>query len=382
MSRFLKVMIVLLAIAAMAVPSVFAEDRLSLNGSMRVRGAYIDDGGDHSKTTVDHRLRIGGKFSIAEGVSITFRTDVSEGTWGSDSAYGRFGSVTAWDRAHIDLDGDKYHFRVGTQNIFWGNSGVDAQDTAALFTIKGAVPVDLIFSLLENNDDSDLDINESDDFLYGARIGHKGDNYAAKLFVAGYKASDTDINMVGATLSYDFEAFKLDAEAEFFTGDADADMDAMGTQIVVDASMAASESTTVGAKVYYAIGADDDEVQVTYLGNRFNDWDGFNYGPFQNENLVVVEPFDAFDDDAGVMAIQGYASVKVNDPTTFTASLAYLEPEEDANTDADSAMAANLGLTYKLMANTTLKGQFQYIDIDQDDVDEITAVGLGLWVNF
>ena len=82
MSKFLKIMIVLLTIAAVAAP-VMAEDRLSLNGEMRVRGWYIDDGGDSTDSFMDQRLRIGGKLSVAEGVSITFRFDETEATWGN-----------------------------------------------------------------------------------------------------------------------------------------------------------------------------------------------------------------------------------------------------------------------------------------------------------
>ena len=149
MSKFFKSMIVLLAIVAMATP-VMAEDMLSLGGQMRVRGMFYDAGGDDTSTFMDQRLRIGGKFSIADGVSVTFRTDVSEGTWGADNGFGRFGSVVAWDRAHLDLDGSLFHLRAGTQYIGFGNAfAVDVQEVALKFSVKGDVPVDAFFSILD-----------------------------------------------------------------------------------------------------------------------------------------------------------------------------------------------------------------------------------------
>ena len=46
----------------------------------------------------------------------------------------------------------------------------------------------------------------------------------------------------------------------------------MGTQLFLDASMAATDTITIGGQFYYAAG-DDEDVQYTILGNGFNGWD-------------------------------------------------------------------------------------------------------------
>ena len=84
--KMLKVLLAVLVMVAMVTP-VIAEDRLSLNGEMRVRGWHQDfdydgDSDDSTDTWGDQRLRIGGKIAVAEGVSITFRTDITESNWG------------------------------------------------------------------------------------------------------------------------------------------------------------------------------------------------------------------------------------------------------------------------------------------------------------
>ena len=60
---------------------------------MRVRAFHVDvddDSDDDSTNTwANQRLRIAGKIAVAEGVSVTFRTDITEGTnWGDSSSFG------------------------------------------------------------------------------------------------------------------------------------------------------------------------------------------------------------------------------------------------------------------------------------------------------
>jgi len=374
MSRFLKVMIVLLAIAAIAAPAI-AADNLSLSGSMRIRGAYKDDGGDYTSTTVDHRLRVGGKFTATDAISLTFRTDFSEGTWGGDNGYGRFSTIKDMDRAHLDIDTDSYHFRAGTQ--YWGVGNmyaIDHQGTGATLTIKGAVPFTMVYTLIDNNG------SESDDYLVAALTSVSG----ITPYVSMLKASDTEVYLIGASYAADYDGVKVAAELDFFTGDANATTDAVGTQAMVDVSMAASEAATVGGRIFYALAADPDEVQFSSFGNGFGGYDPLNYGPYENENLQnITRPGDAFG-DAGVMALQVYSTFKASDAVGITASVAYAQPEDDdVSIGGDDALFLNVGMTYALMQNATIKSQIQYVDYDEDPNDDANmSVGLGLWVNF
>jgi hypothetical protein len=381
MSRFLKTMIVLLAIVAMAAPA-FAADNLSLSGEMRVRGWYVDNNTDpNTNSRFDQRLRIGGKFSVAEGVSVTFRTDVTESVWGTTGSGNGFGSGRSgydgsnqWDRAHLDLNFGGFALRAGQQYLNFGVSGFDAQDNG--FKIVSG-PVTAFFMLNDNNGST---LNESDDYYYGVQFAM--DSFAG--FLASQKGDAEEVYVLGGTYKASYDALSVYFEAEYFTGDASATVDAMGAQMVADVSFAASEAMTVGGQVMYAMGADGGEAQYVILGNDFGGWDPlFDVGTsLSNEQIGAGRAFDVFGGGAGLMALRVYTSVKASDALKIGASLAYAEPEEDANTAADSLLGLAFGVSYKLMANTNLDMQVEYIDVDEAGVDAAIQGGVGLFVNF
>jgi len=416
--KMLKVLLVILVMAAMAAPVVIAEDRLSLSGQMRVRGWTEDAGGDSTNSWADQRFRLGGKIAVAEGVSITFRTDITETNWGDDgSAFGagRMGDTQQWDRAHLDLTKGIFHLRAGQQYVGLGLSQVaNSQDAGLAIDVKTAIPFKAFVILDDDNNDPDVNTvtvsnlvydpitdtftgdvtedvtegsNEADAFFYGMGVSPSGDNYASDLFAAGYNdGADEEVYVFGADLTLDLEAIKLKGEVNFFTGDASATADAMGTQLYLDASLAATDAATVGAQFYYAAAADDDEVQYIELGNDFNGWDPImDVGTsLSNEAIDYYDrPFDFTGTGSGLIGGRLYGNVKINDATNFGASVAYLTPEDDDNTDVDSQTAFAAGVTYALMANTSLQAQVQYIDTDDDlGTDEVFAAGAGLFVNF
>ncbi|MFK5926576.1 MAG: hypothetical protein QM483_08105 [Desulfuromusa sp.] len=392
MSRFLKIAIVLLAVAAMVTP-VMAEDMLSLGGQMRVRGWYIGDfddsadGSDATQTWVDQRLRIGGKLSIADGVSVTFRTDITEANWGQGGntyGAGRTG-VQQWDRAHMDLAFDGFSLRAGQQYIQVGkNTPFNAQDAGFKIATKGAVPVTAFLMLADAN--AATKGSPTDGFYYGANIGFGADAFKGNFYVVGQdhvsNAFET-VYLIGADGTFNMDAFKLVAELDFFTGDAAENTDAFGTQLFLDASIAASETMTVGGQLYYALG-DDEDAQYAVIGNDFNGWDPlFAHGTgLDDEQIMLGRPFEFFGDDAGVIAGRIYVDTKVSDALKLGASFSYLEPEEDSVTEADSAITLAVGMKYAVMAHTSLGVLVEYIDIDEPDTDADFAAGVGLFVNF
>ena len=396
MSRFLKIMIVLLTIAAVATP-VMAEDRLSLGGEMRVRGYYSDWGGDHTSTTLDQRLRLLAKINVAEGVRVTFRTDVSEGKWGSDKSFGRFNSIQDVDRAYLDLWNDNLAFRAGTYNLVVNEETIDSQDTGMMFTIKGAVPVSIFYQLTESNGDN------ADGHLFGVDATVKNDAFSVTPVAAVQIDSlrdNEEVYLLGATVNAKVGAVALTSELDYFTGDYNAKKDAVGTQFRIDGSVAATERLTVGGAFYYALGADKDEEKYSYLGNDFNGWDPLMYGPLSADAMLWQKrAYDVFG-NGGVIALQVYGSMKATDDLDFTASAAYAEPENDDTAsgieitddlsfaDADSAMIFTVGSTYALMSNTKLMAQAQYVDYDADiegttdSADSIVSAEVKLSVKF
>lgn len=381
MSRFLKTAIVLLAIVAMAAPA-FAADNLSLGGEMRVRGWYQDlDAADGSTDTyIDQRLRIGGKFTVAEGISITFRTDFSEQNWGSNPDLGR----TAWqlDRSHLDIDFSTFHLRAGQLYAGYGLTQViNSESTGAKFDFK-AIPLS-VFVLLNNNNGA-----ASDAFLYAANYAIKADAFKANVIVGGQNnGMEENVNLFSGDVTMNLDAVTLSAELDFFTGDASDTVDAVGTQFFLDAAFAASEAMTVGGQFYYAQAADAGEAQYSVLGNDFNGWDPlFDLGTnLHDEQILLNRPFDFTGDNAGAMGARIYANVKASDVVGYGASVAYLEPEDDANTSIDSEMFFAVAMTYALMTNTSLQAQFQYTSIDDSvasNPESKTQAGVGLYVNF
>ncbi|PLY11900.1 MAG: hypothetical protein C0624_01270, partial [Desulfuromonas sp.] len=206
MKKFFVVLVALLATAAMVAPA-FAEDRLSIGGEMRVRGWHQDLGGNSTMTWADQRLRIGGKLSIADGVSVTFRTDVTEANWGSagpaSNGSGRF--AQHWDRAHIDLVSGNFHLRAGQQYVAFGNATVDHQSNGLLADLKAGAGKFTVFSMLD--DDMGSKVN-SDGFTSGLQFAMK--NFS--VFLANQNSSLTateNAYVIGATMNLDLGAVAL-----------------------------------------------------------------------------------------------------------------------------------------------------------------------------
>jgi hypothetical protein len=409
--KLLKAFVVMLVAAALIVPAVsFAEDRLSLSGQMRVRTFHTDYDfddldNDNTQTWVNQRLRIAGKIAVAEGVSVTFRTDITEGTnWGNSdpgpgivqgngAGHGRSGGQQQWDRAHLDLTKGDFHLRAGQQYVGSGGTwAVDTQDSGLALDIASGVPVKLFMIVDDDNEDVTNGTSNTDAFIYGGFANFKGDNFKSRLTLAGYNDGDeAEVYLVGLNGTLNLDAIKLFAELDFFTGDDDdaLGVDAFGTQLFVDASMAASDTLTVGAQLFYALGDDEDE-QYVRLGNGFNGWDPiYDVGTsLSNEQIAIGNPFDFTGESAGVVGGRIYTDIKMSDALSLGASAAYLQEEEDAIVEADGyALAA--GLKYAILENTSFQVQLQYEDFDATDVAadvdtgyDAFRAGSGIFVNF
>jgi len=318
------------------------------------------------------------------------------------------------------------HFRAGQQFVLYGAVGggvINTQSNGIRYDYNGDISFSNFLLLVDNNGTS------ADNFLYGANVGSKGDNYKANLYfglqnnshpgvidwdaAGGPKKLDDDgeqVYVIGIDTVYTMDAFTIKGEFDYFAGDASEDVDAYGTQLFVDVSMAASETFTVGAQGYYALG-DDEDRQYTVLGDDFNSYDPlFDVGTsLSNEAINVNRPFDlgkalygtgigkeeytlGGSTSTGVIGGRLYAQYKASDDLNFGASFAYMTPEEDKNMREistgkdlkfDSAMFYGFGATYALMANTSIQAQVNYIDVDiKAKTDSALMGGVGLFVNF
>ncbi|MBC8208955.1 MAG: hypothetical protein H8E79_07295 [Desulfobulbaceae bacterium] len=405
MKKVLATATALMLVAGVA--SVASAADLKLNGELRVRAWHQDLDLPDTESFMDQRLRVGGNFAIAEGVSATFRVDVSESNWGAEGG-NEFGAGRMpadginWDRAHVDLTKNGVHVRAGQQYVGLGlGQTVNSQDTGVSVDV-GAFSA---FWLLDDDNKSTLVVagddvvtDHADSYLFGANYGIKGESYTSNIFVAGQTDTEDDdvvtagesVYMIGADVVMNIDAIKLQAELGLFGGDASDTNDAVGTQLFVDASTAASETMTIGGQFYYAAGTDKaDETTYTMLGNDFGGWDALNDlgTDLHNEANSTGRPFSVIDANAGVIGARLYLNAKTSEALDLGASVAYMTPEEDAATVTlvDSAVYYAVSMKYALMANTSLQAQMQYADIDTDEVgaaDSELRVGAGLFVTF
>jgi hypothetical protein len=405
--KLLKVAVAVLVMVGMALP-VIAEDRLSLGGEMRVRGwntNYDIDGVDTSGSDswADQRLRIGGKIAVAEGVSITFRTDITESNWGSGNTFGsgRTG-VQQWDRAHIDLTKGSIHLRAGQQYVAYGKTyAIDEQSNGiAADYVFGDSKLNAFFLLDDDNGGKD----QADSFLTGARYSGKFDSTALNFFVGNYKQNgndtvaepninDANVTLIGADVTLGLDAFTLAAELDYFTGDSsetdatNSKLDAYGTQFMLDASMAASDALTIGGQFFYGLG-DDEDVQYTGLGNGFGGWDPvmdigtdlsneqISFGnPFNVASIAEYEQADLSITSAGSIGGRLYTNFKMSNDLKLGASAGYFVSEEDKIADIE-VMALAGGLVYNLMENTSLQLQLQYVDGTLNETAATRAEGI------
>ena len=438
--KLIKALVVMLVAVGMILPAVaVAEDRLSLSGEMRVRGWHTDydfgdlDEDDGTETWADQRLRIAGKLAVAEGVSITFRTDITESNWGSGNVNGS-GRTTVckdvsgdtecsdfqsqhWDRAHIDLVKGDFHLRAGQQyNAFGKTYALDNQSNGLTLFYNGIenTKANVFVMLVDDNGGKD----QSDAFLSGATIRPKFGDVQTAFFVGNYNdgLSDSgadgtgageDVTLIGAYVTAMLGPVNFTGEVDFFTGDAgydpvtDDNLDAMGTQVWLDGNMAATDAFTVGANLFYGAG-DDEDVQYTYIGSGFGGWDPLaDVGTsLSNEQITYDRPFNVAEfslgaeggsvslGSLGAMGGRLYGSFKASEDLNFGASISYAQEEEDKFAELDYMLLA-AGMVYQILPNTTFQIQLQYLDgnvkVDDDDIDEdfdAFEAGTGLFVKF
>ena len=288
-----------------------------------------------------------------------------------------------------------YHLRAG--QLYFGTCGtfaIDTQDNGLVFDFNPGMKVEAFFIVDRNNDTANVPYanNEHDGFLYGAGIQPKGDNWSSRLYVAGQNSAldqDEDVYAVIASGKLKLDAINLFGEIDFFDGDASDTVDAFGTQVMLEASMAATDMITIGGQFFYAAGTDEEDKQYVLLGNGFNGWDPiYDVGTsLSNEEITFPRPFDFTGMSAGVVGGRLYGSFKLSDALNLGASVAYVSEEEDELVESDGYQLA-AGLTYGILENTSIQLQLQYEDMDYQEVGSASEdydafrAGTGIFVKF
>ncbi|SEA61931.1 hypothetical protein SAMN05660420_02638 [Desulfuromusa kysingii] len=404
MSRFLKVMIVLLAIAAMVTPAM-AEDRLSLNGELRVRGWYKDNYTNFndemgSNQYIDQRFRLGGTIAVSEGVAIKFQYDLFDSQWNGNS-HGTQGLNDGDNKAYLVINKGMFTLKAGDQ--YYGIANAIAIDTTGTgFVVEMAGPVGVEFAAFKRVEG---DTSEDDDAdLYTLAVKHATDLYSGTGFVGYYRngaaltGDDPETAYVlGVAADFNLDAAKVMFEANYFDGDNGMsganEVDYKGLQFFVDGSVAVSEAVTVGGIFTYAKGYDGaDEAQIT----EFTDDGSFmpeTYGT--TATLFDIYPGSTFDptgDRLGTIGVQGYSAIKLSDDLSMKATIFYAQPEEDyasgdtTTSNYDSFLGGVVSSTYAIAKGAAIDTSVAYTTVDAgnsytEDDPSLTA-GFRLRVRF
>ena len=379
----LAIAVLAMVCVAMFVAPSFADDRVSLYGSFRVR-AWDNNFLDDSDTSYfDQRFRIGTRINVADDVYVEMRADYGEGVWGDSYTGGyivrpRKSSTNTLDidRGFLNINKEMWSLRVGQQFLGLGILEVlDANATAAKLVLKLPVQVSLIYGKADENGSLNDDDNFDDTDFYAINLSYDTDAFSTNLF-AVTQDDGTDVDdsrtMFGFNGSTKLGIVDLTTELAFAAGDTDdGDTDYMGTQFYLKGSANLTDAFSLGAEILYALGTDDDdEVQLTNIC----DWASFvpmsSNTPFDaditafDSNNNWFSPFDPTGDSAGVQGITLYGAYKIMDGLSLGAKVGYFEPEEDDVTEVDDITSFNVWASYMIATNTELALTYLYSDYD------------------
>ena len=403
MKKKMKILAAVPVLAGLAATPAIADDRLSLSGQMRVRAWMMDYDEGNDTSFIDHRLRIGGALNVAEGVSVHFRTDLTEQEWGSTgSTYGagRYPSDSMQvDRGFLQLENDTMRLRAGLQYVAVSPSSViDNQDEGLLLTFKNdAAPVQL-FAFMDGDNEFQNEIAD-ENWIFGFVVSPKF-GPASVDFFGGYlmgtqdaevdedtgallsAEQDQDIYIIGGAVSVEAGIARVFAEVNMFGGEINETTDATGLQGYVGADLKLSGAVTLTPTFWYAMAADADEEQMVVFGNNFDGWDPvFDVGTnLNNAKIGIGRPYDWSGEGAGVIGASLVSKYKVSDTLKLGAGINYLTVEDDTVID-DTLLGLVAGVSYALMDNASLDVQVEYHDHDIDGADAVMG-GVYLGVNF
>jgi hypothetical protein len=421
MSRFLKVMIVLLTIAAFAAPA-FATD-LSIGGQMRAEGFYDDlDSAADPTMNWDQRFRINTVFQVSDEVKAVLRMDLGETEWGSVGQNSVRNSISrSWasqiDKAYLQIDKDMFTLSAGQQ--YFGSPNallVDHVGTGLIFKLNTPVTVKVQFTKMDENgsfSDSDVavpaggsyeDLDEDattaptwvpttatttsadDTNLYSGEVGYSSDNFSvAGIFaLLDDAATDANKNAYGIAGKFNAGGFALTAELDILGGDDGAGNDYTGTQFYLDANTDVSETLNVGGYLLYAAGDENDTVIYDVTN-----WSSFSphYGGYVGQTVVAGKPIAGWGTEdrgnSGIMSAALYATFQANDDLGYKFQGEYATEEEDAMGDYDY-YALTVSSKYKVATNTFFMADVMMEDSSSDAMGDNDSVSFWtqLQVNF
>jgi hypothetical protein len=407
-----KLFVIALAIFFVAgmFTTVNAEDRLSLDGSYRVRAWYrenytdFDDANNADEQYYwDQRFRLGGKIQVAEGISAHFRIDIAEVQWGqqttSNRGWNRPSASNADSDRHVQVDRayarwekDFWILSAGQAFTSFGNQMVvDQNQFGFIVRFKLPVVVDLVYSKIDESGSLNDDGNNDDIDFFGGQATYKADWWDVGILAAMIN-DNTDTNnspFVGGIFGgFTFGMFAAKAEFDFFGGDAGprpdgqaGTADATGTQIYADVRANIMPNLYAGLEGFYAASATDgDERQITGLSDSDSflpeDWGtGFNtaLGPLNGLGSALggsdaTLPFlDPSGQGGGALGFSIYGNWRFMDKWQLRGKYMLTTPDSSdsnlgsgARNGLDNVNILNLGVIWDCLPNTTARVGYNY----------------------
>ena len=414
MKKLFLFFITVALIAAFSVPAVAGDDdTFSISGQYRMEyydkenyNNYDDTDRSDFDKYFDQRFRTQFTFTPAEGVAAIVRMDWNEATWGdgftaSDWSRGNVGTSTLQvDRAYVQITKEMFDLKVGQQWIGVGNAIVFDSNVPGIVPTFVFKPVSIKLIYVKNDEGGDVndEPGNADTDTFGLNVSAKTETFSAGGFYVqkndhASSAIAQSPNVIGLYGGLTLGMINLKGELDVFGGENGANNDYVGTQVYINAQLNASEAVLGGVDFYYAAGTDDpDETQLTNI-SQTGSFDPYAYGPMQwifSPNRDTFDPASPFASGglvgAGVIGLQIYGKVKVAEPVTIQASLAYLTPEEDTVTSLDDMMIFNLGATYAFAPKTSFSLHYNHVAVSVDNsvtsADDATALMGLLKVSF
>ena len=418
-----KLFVLLLALSFVAglFTTVYAEDRISLDGSYRVRAWYRDNYTDFDDNNNDdelyywdQRFRLGGKIQVAEGISAHFRVDIAEVQWGQQTTTNRGWNRPAAsnadgdrhiqvDRAYARWEKDFWILSVGQAFTSFGNQMVvDQNQFGFIARFKLPMVIDLVYSKIDESGSRNDDGNQDDIDFFGGQATYKADNWDVGLLAAAIN-DNTDTNnspfVVGLFGGFTYGMWAAKAEADFFGGDAGprpdgtpGTADAKGSQIYADVKANIMPNLYAGVEGFYAASfTAGDERQITGLTDSGSfvpsDWgSGFHtlLAPLDNlgaalggtnATLPFLDPSGA---SSGAAGFSIYGNWRFMDKWQLRGKYLYTTPEDSKNNNLDNVNVVNVGLIWDCLPNTTARVGYNYVGANTDsgaaDLDEAQAL--------
>lgn len=293
MSKYLKIMVALLAAAAIATPA-FAIDG-SVSGFLNVRGVALDNmDGDDSKDDngryVDQRMRLATTAALNENVKAVFQFE-TDNVWGSTAGLKEIGAMGTDAKGQIEVKHSyldfnvpelNANFKAGSQYFKLGRGLIIADDAAGLF-VRATCPV---------MPDNSLGL-----FWVKPQEGNVNNDEAD----SDYYHIQYDMKVAGAKVAPYFGFFDMTGDDEaFFLG---VDYDGQVGDIALSATAIANDWEANGGdgsgfalwgKGAYKMGASTYSLEAAYYGDEDNGGEfmtlsqGGATGAFNNFSEIIT----------------------------------------------------------------------------------------------